>query len=83
MAFVSNDLKGIVSNQHAFLVSSFLGRFLISLSLTVLKENLSLSETLDPLTTCLIFCNAWMMIVRIENSNRLYAGVIKVCVKGF
>ena len=64
MAFVSNGVKKsaesftslgvIVSMPLAFFISRFF-RSLISLSLTVLKENLSLPETLDPLTTCLIF----------------------------
>ena len=61
MAFVSNGVKkltenfmslgGIVSIPLAFFISGFLRRFLISVSLTALKENLPL---LDPLTTCLI-----------------------------
>ena len=65
MAFVSNGIKksaesftslgGIVSMPLSFFISRFFRRSLISLSLTVLKENLSLSETLDPLTTCLVF----------------------------
>ena len=65
MAFVSNGAKksaesftslgGIVSMPLAFFISRFFRRSLISLSLIVLKENLSLSETLDPLTICLIF----------------------------
>ena len=63
MTFVSNGVKklvesftslGIVSMPLAFYITTFF-RPLISVSLTVLKENLSLSETSDPLTTCLIF----------------------------
>ena len=65
IAFVSNGFKksaesftslgGIVSMPLVFFISRFFRRSLISLSLTVLKENLSLSEISDPLTTCLIF----------------------------
>ena len=65
ITFVSNGVKksaesftslgGIVSMSLAFFISRFLRRSLISVSLTVLKENLSLSETSDPLTTFLIF----------------------------
>ena len=65
MAFVSNEVKksaesftslrGIVSMPLAFFISRFFRWSLISLSLTILKENPSLSETSDPLTTCLIF----------------------------
>ena len=64
MASVSNWVKksaesfmslgGLTSVPFTIFISRFL-RFLISVSLTVLKENLSLSETLDPLTTCLVF----------------------------
>ena len=65
MAFVSNGVKkiaesftslgGIVSLPLAFFIPRFFRWALISLALIVLKENLSLSETSDPLTTCLIF----------------------------
>ena len=64
MAFVSNGVKnsaegftilrGIVSMSLTFFISRFFIRSLISLSLTVLKENLSLSETSNLLNTCLI-----------------------------
>ena len=63
MAFVSNEVKklaeslknlgGIESMLLAFFVPRFFRRSLISISLTVLEENLSLSGTADPLTTCL------------------------------
>ena len=65
MAFVSDGVKksaerftslgGIVSMPLSFFISRFFRMSLTSLSLAVLKENLSLSETLNPLTTCLIF----------------------------
>ena len=48
------SLGGIVSMPLVLFTSRFL-RFLISVSLAVFKENLLLSETLDPLTTSLIF----------------------------
>ena len=60
------SLGGIVSMSLTFFISRFL-RFLISVSLTVLKENLSLRETSDPLTTCLFFIKLGMIFVRIDN----------------
>ena len=55
MAYVSNEVKklaesfkglgGVVSMSIVFFIFRFLRKFLISVSLTVLKENLSLSET--------------------------------------
>ena len=65
MAFVSNGVKtsaesftslgGIVSISLRIFKSRFFRRSLISVSLIVLKQNLSLSEATDPFTTCLIF----------------------------
>ena len=64
MAFVSNgalksaesstSLGGILSLPLTFFIPRFFRRSLISLSLAVLKENLSPSEASDPLTTSLI-----------------------------
>ena len=62
MTFVSNGVKksvksftslgGIVSMPLACYISIYVSP---CLSLAVLKENLSLSKTSDPWTTCLIF----------------------------
>ena len=62
MAFMSNIVKigfmsltGIISMPLTFFISRIFRTSLISISLTVLKENLSLSETLDSLTTIFLF----------------------------
>ena len=78
------SLGSIVSMSLAYFISRSLRRFLISDSMTVLKENMSLLEILLPLSTCLIFIMLWKIFVSIDNiSNRLYPGIFKIYAKGF
>ena len=64
MAFTKNEVKkldesfmslgGIVSMPLALFITKVFTRFSISVLLPVSKEILSVSETSDPFTTCLI-----------------------------
>ena len=86
MAFLSNEarklaenimsLGGIVSKLFAFFISRFPRSFLITVSLTVLKENLSLSEISDPLTTCLF-------LECLNDFYKNYCVVFKIYAKSF